>query len=152
MRKIGDLEVGTKIKILNSTYGWDGVKAGDIGEIIGKDKDTVINFATYHLDRWFIKSNVLEGEYFEVIGIDSEKPMSLTEMSNAGYLCERCTTEKFGRLGICEISYCEKAYESYLADYEDNQKEDKKMEKGIKAVVGVGYAYIRLMKELLSEK
>ena len=77
VRTIGELPVGTKIKILNTNCGWGDVKKGDIGNLVDKDaknhkgeKSVKIDFDQQ--EGWRLKADSEEGEYFEVVEEDKK--------------------------------------------------------------------------------
>lgn len=77
IRTIGELPVGTKIKILNETEGWGTVEKGDIGTLITTNTETwngekAVAIEFNENKNWILNSDVKEGEYFEVIEEDKK--------------------------------------------------------------------------------
>lgn len=110
IRTIGELPVGTKIKILNETHGWGHIKEGDIGTLIttntktwNGEKDVVIKFNENK--NWILNSDVKEGEYFEVIEEDKKSILSEPEF-------KKCKVTEF-YLNQWTNEWCDKINEKY---------------------------------------
>ena len=61
-----DLSVGEKIVILEQTNFWGNIRKGDIGTVVGSNRECVLLYFNYEEDEWKLDKKAKEGCHFTV--------------------------------------------------------------------------------------